>query len=96
MSNPRGCAGRASTGKSTAPTPGAKMPQVATLSVLFPRTGLREIRHTYRKATKADFGWPLEKSGTTSKVMGPFFSRMGQDIKLGWAVREASATHERG
>lgn len=72
MSNPRGCTGRASAGNSTAPTPGADMPQAAKLSVLFPAHGF-ERSGIYSRATEANLGWPLEKSGITAKVTGAFF-----------------------
>lgn len=81
MSNPRGWTGRASAGKSTAPTPGANMPRAAKQSVLFPSQGF-ERPGIYSKATEANLGWPLEKLGITAKVMGAFFPKDGPGHKI--------------
>lgn len=81
MSNPRGCTGRASTGKSTAPTPGANTPQAAKLSVLLPHRPLRD-QALHSKETEANLGWPLEKLGTTAQVMGAFFPQDGSGHKI--------------
>lgn len=63
---PEAVTGRSRTGKSTAPTPEAKMPQAAILRVLLPSRDA-EKSGTHRKATKANFGRTLEKLEKASK-----------------------------
>lgn len=63
---PEAVTGRSRTGKSTAPTPEAKMPRAAILRVLLPSRDA-EKSGTHRKATKANFGRTLEKLEKASK-----------------------------